>query len=137
MFDVNPEKFAEGRELYQRGVSLMGLIGRVVADRKAFEEHGRELRDGGRPDYRAAEHAEQSLTRRRARRHPQDRGRRAGRAPCMSRRLNLKSILADPVRRRELMICVIIATQAREGIATTPEQAARAYDKVQQEKRSA
>lgn len=62
MFDVNPEKFAEGRELYQRGVSLMGLIGRVIADRKAFEERERELRDGGRPDYRAAEHAEQSLT---------------------------------------------------------------------------
>lgn len=45
-------------------------------------------------------------------------------------RADVKAILADPVKRRELMIEVIIATQAREGIETTRAQAERAYDSV-------
>ena len=55
----------------------------------------------------------------------------------MSRRLNVWAILEEPILRRELMVAVIIATQAREGITTTQEQAERAYDKVQAEKRKA
>jgi hypothetical protein len=46
----------------------------------------------------------------------------------------LKSILSSPITRRELLIGVIIAAQAREGIDTTYEQAAAAYDRVQEEK---
>ena len=51
----------------------------------------------------------------------------------MTKRLDVKSILADPVLRRELSIRTIIATQAREGIETTWDQAAAAYDKVRAE----
>lgn len=46
------------------------------------------------------------------------------------RRVNIKMILADPKLRRELIIRTIIATQAREGIDTTWEQAQVAYDRV-------
>ena len=46
------------------------------------------------------------------------------------KRVNIKAILQDPAKRRELMVRCIIATQAREGIKTTREQAERAYDKV-------
>lgn len=49
------------------------------------------------------------------------------------RRVDVKSIFDDPKQRRELMIRMIIATQAREGIDTTWEQAEAAYDKVQEE----
>lgn len=52
----------------------------------------------------------------------------------VSRRVDIKAILADPVLRRRLAIRCIIATQAREGIETTPEQAAHAYDVVQKER---
>lgn len=45
-------------------------------------------------------------------------------------RVDIRSILADPALRRELMVRVIIATQAREGIVTTVEQAEHAYDAV-------
>jgi hypothetical protein len=45
------------------------------------------------------------------------------------RRVNIKEILSDPGLRRELFIRLIIATQAREGIETTWEQAERAYEK--------
>lgn len=45
-------------------------------------------------------------------------------------RIDIKAILADPQLRRRLMIPVIIATQAREGIETSYEQAAAAYDRV-------
>lgn len=48
----------------------------------------------------------------------------------MSRRIDVKAILDGPVLRRKLMIACLIATQAREGIETTYEQAAAAYDKV-------
>lgn len=46
-------------------------------------------------------------------------------------RVNIKGILADPGLRRDMLIPTIIAIQAREGIDTTYEQAAAAYDKVQ------
>ena len=51
------------------------------------------------------------------------------------KRVPIKDILDDPVERRELMIRTIIATQAREGIEVTREQAERAYDKIQEELR--
>ena len=50
------------------------------------------------------------------------------------KRVDIKAILGDERLRRELMVRVIIATQAREGITTTKEQAERAYDKVRREK---
>ena len=50
-------------------------------------------------------------------------------------RVNLRAILADPLLRRQLLVPVIIATQAREGISTTREQAEAAYDKVQENPR--
>ena len=53
----------------------------------------------------------------------------------MGSRRDIKKILCDPIKRRALCVMVIIATQAREGIDTTREQAERAYDRVQQEKR--
>ncbi len=46
------------------------------------------------------------------------------------RRDLLQDILRNPETRRTLMIQCIIATQSREGINTTYEQAERAYDKV-------
>lgn len=52
----------------------------------------------------------------------------------MKKRVNIKAILRDPTQCRELMITTIIATQAREGITTTREQAEAAYDNVQLEK---
>lgn len=51
------------------------------------------------------------------------------------KRPGIKALLRDPVLRRKLMIDCIIATQAREGIKTTQEQAEAAYDKVQKEKK--
>jgi len=43
------------------------------------------------------------------------------------KRVDVKKILADPDLRRKLMVSTIQATQAREGIKTTEEQAERAY----------
>lgn len=43
------------------------------------------------------------------------------------RRVNVKAILADADLRRKLMVSTIQATQAREGIETSPAQADRAY----------
>jgi hypothetical protein len=51
------------------------------------------------------------------------------------KRVDIKAILANKSTRRELMISTIIAIQLREGIYTTHEQAAAAYDKVQSEDR--
>ena len=48
----------------------------------------------------------------------------------MRTRVNIPGILRDPRLRKALMVGVIIATQAREGITTTVEQAEAAYDKV-------
>jgi hypothetical protein len=50
------------------------------------------------------------------------------------RRIALRELLDDPSQRREMMIDTIIATQAREGIHTTREEAERAYDRVQRER---
>jgi hypothetical protein len=50
------------------------------------------------------------------------------------RRVDVKEILRDPDLRRRLVVSVIQATQAREGINTSREQAERAYDAVQDEK---
>lgn len=47
-----------------------------------------------------------------------------------TKRVDIRAILRDPALRRELIVRTIIATQAREGIETTQEQAERAYDKV-------
>ena len=54
-----------------------------------------------------------------------------------SKRVNVKSILADPDLRRKLMVSTIQATQAREGIETTPEQADRAYFVVSEGEKAA
>ena len=53
------------------------------------------------------------------------------------RRVNLRAILAAPDLRRELMIPTLQATQAREGIDTTREQAERAYYVVTEGERTA
>ena len=50
------------------------------------------------------------------------------------RRIDVKALLADPVKRKALMVPALIALQAREGITTTQEQAEAAYDKVQAER---
>jgi hypothetical protein len=42
-------------------------------------------------------------------------------------RVGVKSILSDPDLRRKLMVSTIQATQAREGIETTVEEASKAY----------
>ena len=47
-------------------------------------------------------------------------------------RVPIQEIMKDPEKRREMMIRTIIATQAREGIHTTYEQAAAAYDKLKE-----
>ena len=52
-------------------------------------------------------------------------------------RVDLKAILADPDLRRKLMVRTIQATQAREGIETTTEQAERAYYVVTEGERAA
>ena len=54
-----------------------------------------------------------------------------------SRRVNVKAILADPDLRRKLMVPVVQATQAREGIDTTTEQADRAYHVVTETEKTA
>jgi len=51
------------------------------------------------------------------------------------RRVAIHDILDDPEERRELMIRTIIATQAREGVETTREEAERAYEKIRAELR--
>lgn len=52
-----------------------------------------------------------------------------------SRRVDIKAILANPITKRNMMINLIVAAAAMEGIDTTPEQATQAYDKIQEEKR--
>lgn len=52
-------------------------------------------------------------------------------------RINLRALLADPDKRRRLFVRCIVATQAREGIFTTVEQAGAAYDAVRNERRVA
>ena len=45
-------------------------------------------------------------------------------------RVNIRAILTDPAQRREMMVRLIQATQAVEGISCTREQAEAAYDSV-------
>jgi len=45
-------------------------------------------------------------------------------------RCDIKALLADREKRREMMISTLIATQAREGIVTTRAQAERALDAI-------
>ena len=52
-------------------------------------------------------------------------------------RVNVKAILADPDLRRKLMVRTIQATQSREGIETTEEQAEQAYYVVTESERAA
>lgn len=52
------------------------------------------------------------------------------------RRMNIRGILADPDLRRELMVPTLQATQAREGIETSREQAERAYYVVTEAERT-
>ncbi len=52
------------------------------------------------------------------------------------KRVDIRAILADEHLRRELVVTTIIATQLREGVVTTREQAERAYDRVRAEKES-
>ena len=54
-----------------------------------------------------------------------------------SGRVDIKRILADPDLRRRLMVSTIQATQAREGIHTTLEQADRAYTIVSEKEKAA
>ena len=54
-----------------------------------------------------------------------------------SKRVNVKAILADADLRRKLMVSTIQATQAREGIDTSPEQADRAYYVVSEGEKAA
>lgn len=54
-----------------------------------------------------------------------------------NRRVDIGKILADPDLRRKLMVSTIQATQAREGIETTKEQADRAYYVVAEGERAA
>lgn len=53
------------------------------------------------------------------------------------RRIDVRAILADPDLRRRLMVPTIQATQAREGIETSTEQAERAYYVVTEGERAA
>ena len=53
-----------------------------------------------------------------------------------SKRMNVRAILADADLRRRLMVSTIQATQAREGIVTSPEQADRAYYVVSEGERA-
>jgi hypothetical protein len=54
-----------------------------------------------------------------------------------SKRVNVKAILADADLRRKLMVSTIQATQAREGIDTSPAQADRAYYVVTEAEKAA
>lgn len=51
-------------------------------------------------------------------------------------RIDVKAILADEKQRERLMVRVIQATQAREGIVTTKAQALRAYRRVRKERKA-
>ena len=51
----------------------------------------------------------------------------------MSRRVDIQTILADPVLRRKLLVRCLRATQAREGREISWERAYEVYDKAQEE----
>jgi hypothetical protein len=46
------------------------------------------------------------------------------------KRVDIKAILLDPIKRKALLVAAIRAIQAREGINTTQEQAEAAYEKM-------
>lgn len=48
----------------------------------------------------------------------------------MTRRVDIRAILSDPVLRRKLMVHCLRATQAREGREITWERAYEVYDKA-------
>ena len=50
------------------------------------------------------------------------------------RRVDIRAILADPVKRKKMMVQMLIATQAREGRDLTTEEASAVYDRVQLER---
>lgn len=52
------------------------------------------------------------------------------------KRVNVKQILQDPQKRKELFVGVIQFLQNVEGIDTTKEQAEISYDKIQEERKS-
>jgi len=52
----------------------------------------------------------------------------------MNKKINIKKILRDPQKRRELTVNTIQFLQNLEGIDTTKEQAQNAYDKIQEER---
>lgn len=52
----------------------------------------------------------------------------------MNHRVDIQAILRNPVLRRRLIVTGITGDQAREGIKTTPAQAAAAYDAVKKTK---
>ena len=45
-------------------------------------------------------------------------------------RVNIRAILLDPARRKDLLVRASLAIQHREGLPTTFEQMAKAYDAV-------
>jgi hypothetical protein len=49
------------------------------------------------------------------------------------KRVNIKEILQDPQKKRQLFVGAIQFLQNIEGIDTTKEQAETAYDKVQED----
>jgi hypothetical protein len=50
------------------------------------------------------------------------------------RRVDIRAILAEPEKRRELLIRALMALQAREGIETSREQAENAIDRIKARK---
>ena len=52
------------------------------------------------------------------------------RAERRAQRVNIRAILADPEKRKALMVKACIAIQAREGIETSQEQMEAAYEVV-------
>ena len=51
----------------------------------------------------------------------------------MSRRVDIKALLANNQLREKLLVKAIVALQAREGIVTSEADALRAYRKVRKE----
>jgi len=52
----------------------------------------------------------------------------------MSRRVDVRAILANPEQRKRLMMDCLIATQAREGRVISRERAEEVYLKIQAER---
>ena len=52
------------------------------------------------------------------------------------RRVDIRAILADSKQREDICVRVIVATQAREGITTSEDQAREAYRRVLRERAS-